>query len=318
LDREPATSPDTEAALRVTSSGNARELGGETPLGLAKGHLRRSAPAPLERLLRIEPAAERNGFSISSRAAWSRIDIEAAEVRPAGVWLPAWLFLPRAADPAKPAILALDPSGRNARGREGGLYSELAARGWPVCAADVRGVGDLTPEYGRGSPSYARDHAGEEAYGWASLILGRPLAGQRAADILALVSALREHPAARGRRLRLCAAGRLAVPALFAAALDGRIDELYLSAPLVSYRSILETEEYSVPFSNFVPSILRHKDLPEIAASITPRPVLMAGVVDAKGDRMDPDEVHRIYRAAGNVTIRPEALWDEASLSGVW
>src|SRR5439155_7433597 len=67
-----------------------------------------------------------------------------------------------------------------------------------------------------------------------------------------------------GKPLMLAAGGRLTVPALFAAALDSKIARLYLSGGLVSYRSIVETEEYNVPFANFVPGVLLHTDLPEV------------------------------------------------------
>ena len=55
----------------------------------------------------------------------------------------------------------------------------LAARGFTVCAADVRGIGDLAPAFSAGAPSYARSHQDDESYAWSSLILGRPLVGQR-------------------------------------------------------------------------------------------------------------------------------------------
>ena len=89
------------------------------------------------------------------------------------------------------------------------VYHSLAQRGYAVCAADVRGMGDLTPEIGRGAADYARSHADEENYAWASLILGKPLVGQRVTDILALVAALRAHPALSGLTLKVAASGKV-------------------------------------------------------------------------------------------------------------
>src|SRR5205085_9524160 len=125
---------------------------------------------------------------------------------------------------------------------------------------------------------------------------------QRTADVLALITAVRTHPAARGRGLRLAARERFTIPALFAAALGGPVDELYLCSPLLSYGSILETEDYNAAFANFAPSILLHTDLPEIAAAVT-CPITLAGAVDAKGD---PVDAAPLYRAATNVTIQRE------------
>ena len=328
LTADPPAVSEPERDLWATPEGNTRSAGGESPLSLARAELdamgapargepRMNPAAVLKGLLRLDRPPQAAGFAMLRRAAWKSIDIQAVEVESAPkVWLPAWLYLPRdARDKSHPAILALDPSGRGAHAQEGDLYPNLAARGFPVCVADVRGIGDLTPRMGRGNPRYAREHAQEDAYAWASLILGRPLAGQRTADILALAAALRIHPATAGRKLRLAASGRLTIPALFATALDPRIDELYLSGPLVSYRGILDVEEYNAAFANFVWPILRFTDLAEIAASIAPRPVALAGAVDAAGEPLDAGAVRSIYKG-DNIAVLPKRAWDEAAVSG--
>ncbi|HEY1342491.1 MAG TPA: acetylxylan esterase [Bryobacteraceae bacterium] len=294
VEEEPRMQPLGEEALRIS----AKPLGGATPLSLTRARLgRRRTPKPLEELLRLE-RPKGGPFRVLARAE----EIEAVEVESApGVWLAAWFYSPRRQDASKPAILALNPAGR-----DGAVYAQLAEEGHPVCAAALRGAADASPEYGRGNPEYARSHNTEEAYGWAGLILGRPMAGQRTTDILALAAAVRAHPAATGRRLRVAARERFTVPALFGAALDARIDELYLAAPLVSFADVLEKEDYNAAFSNFVPSILLHTDLPEIARSIAPRRVTLAGAVDAGGDAVDAAPV---YAGVANVRIEPEARW---------
>jgi hypothetical protein len=211
-------------------------------------------------------------------------------------------------------VLILEPAGRNARWQEGGLYHTLAQRGYAVCAADVRGVGDLTPEIGRGAADYARSHADEENYAWASLILGKPLLGQRVTDILAVAAALRAHPALRGLTLKVAAAGRLTAPALFAAAMDPAIGELYLAGGLISYRSVVETERHTAPFGNFVFGMLQHADLPEVAASLAPRRVCLAGAVDAAGGTLDVATVRALY-GGEHIAVRPEAKWDVEALT---
>ena len=172
------------------------------------------------------------------------------------------------------------------------------------------------PEVGRGAASYARPHAGEEDYSWASLIFGRPLLGQRVTDILALAMALRAHPALRGLSLKVAASGRLTAPALFAAAMDPAIAELYLAGSLLSFRDIVETEEYRAPFANFVPGILLHTDLPEIAASLAPRRLCLAGTVNAAGRTLDSEAVRAVYGEHEHIALRPAASWDYAALAG--
>jgi hypothetical protein len=169
-------------------------------------------------------------------------------------------------------------------------------------------VGALLPEYSPGHPGYAASHRLEEDYAWGSVILGKPLVGQRVTDILAIVTALRKHPATAQRRIRVAAAGRLTVPALFAAALDKRIEGLYLSGGLTSFREVVDSELYKQSFANFVPGLLNHTDLPEVAASIAPRRIVLAGAVNARDETADVATVRQIY-AGGNLSIEPEAKW---------
>jgi hypothetical protein len=104
------------------------------------------------------------------------------------------------------------------------------------------------------------------------------------------------------------------VVALCAAALTNN-QRTYLAGGLVSFRSIVETEIYRRPFANFVPNLLRHTDLPEIAARIAPRRVTLAGTVNAAGDMLAAAAVKNAYGSAGNVIARDQANWDVASLS---
>jgi len=314
---EPLTQPEPERAIWVTEAGNViKALGGETPFTL---NLKRKVvrqPRPTEELLAVQRPAPGTAFAVLGRVPSRGLEIEAVEVTSApSVWVPAWLFLPKKADPAKPVLLVLDPAGRLVRWREEELYQTLAAQGHPICAADVRGTGDLWPEFGRSHPRYARSHNDEENYAWAGLILGRPLLGQRVTDILTLVAALHAHPALKGRPLALAALGKITVPALFAAALDPAISSLYLASGLVSFQNVVETENHEHPFANFVPNLLRHTDLPEVAASLAPRRVILAGAVDARNKKMEAEAVRRIYQGARNVQVADEARWDSATLS---
>ena len=313
---EPAVAPEPDQTLWVSASGSmVREFHGETPFSLNRARPVATRPAPLDQLVGAERPPAGLQPSVLRRTPSRGIAIEALEVPSAPrVWLPVWLYLPAAGDAAKPLLLALDPSGRNTRWQEGGLYQTLAQQGHAVCVADLRGIGDLLPEIGGGAASQARSHASEEDYSWGSLILGRPLLGQRVTDILALAAALRAHPALHGLTLRLAASGRLTTPALVAAALDPAIADIYLAGGLLSYRSIVETETYQAPFGNFVPGILLHTDLPEIAASLAPRRVCLAGTVSGAGDTLDVAAVRAVYGSREHLTFHPEARWDQEAL----
>jgi dienelactone hydrolase len=317
---EPPVRPEKDETLFVDPKGNVvRSFSSETPFSLNKAHAAAvrtpEQPQGLEELLGLERPRPGARFTVLSRVPLGRCEVEAVEVPSApDVWIPAWLFHPARPDPSKPVLLILEPQGRNGRWQEDALYDSLANGGRLVCAPDLRGIGDLSPELGRGAPRHGLPHNSEENYAWSSLVLGRSLLGQRVTDILALVEALASRLSA-GQRIVIAAMGKMTVPALFATALEPRIEKAYLAGGLVSYRSIVENEAYSHPFANFVPGLLLRTDLPELAASLAPRKVILAGPVDGANRPLPANLAQAVYRRASNVDVLPETGWTEARLS---
>jgi hypothetical protein len=110
----------------------------------------------------------------------------------------------------------------------------------------------------------------------------------------------------------------LTVPAIFAAALDPTIQDLYLAGGLLSFRDIVDTESYNHPFANFVPGLLNHTDLPDVVAALAPRRVHLAGPVDAKGTVPKLETVRSMYaaaNAAGNLVVSDAAKWNVETLT---
>lgn len=314
VEREPETNPDDETALRVSESGSTvRSFGSLTPFRMNAARPLSRGPADVAALLGVaEPSAA--VFAVLGRVPSREVDIEAVEVASAArVWLPAWMFVPRKPVQPGPVYLLVEPN-RNARWREDDLYQDLAASSALVCVPNLRGLGDLSPEYGRGNPGYTGYHQNEENYAWASLIFGKPLLGQWVTDIRTLVRAVLQRPEAANRRLVVAATGKLTVAALLAASLEPGISTLYLSGSLISLRSIVDTENYTHTLANIVPSFLQHTDLPEIASSLSATDVILAGAVDAAGKALAPAAVQRAYPRA---RILPIASWDAAALIAV-
>ena len=310
IESEPAVKPEPDENLWVGATGNTvHDFHSVTPFQLLQ---RRASeirtperPVKLEALLGLERPSANATMTVLARVPSRDIEVQAIEVPSASkVWIPAWLFVPKNPDRSRRMILILDEHGRNQHWREGGLCEELASRGRIACAADLRGIGDLRPEAGRGPAGYEIPHANEENHAWASLILGRPLLGQRVADILALAQALKTE-----NRIAIAANGRLTVPALFAAALSNDIESIYLSGGLVSFRAIVNSERYRQPLANFLPNVLAHADLPQLAAAIAPRPIHLAAATGAAGEPMQLDAVRRIYPHS-NVEFSSEGGWN--------
>jgi len=296
---EPEVKPEPEEQLLVGVQAARQPIAAPTPGPIDA--------AALRSLLRLGSMPASRAIPMMKDHAES-CDVETFEVESApGVFLPAFLFVPLPGTPKHPLLLMLDERGRTHDWREGGLCHQLAAAGFLVCAFDVRGIGDLTPEVGRGNPGYTAPHAVEEAYAWASMILGHPLLGQRAQDILAMTRAVQDWRGG-GRRVVLCANGHMTLPALCATALDPSIHTAYLAKGLVSWSSLLDGDNYSEPFSSFLPGVLTKTDLPFVARLASPRKIVIAGAVNSRGQAVPVADVRSLYGTG--VEVRGNPAWD--------
>src|SRR5262249_26862575 len=125
----------------------------------------------LATLLGVENARREARATTLGSSPFRRMRIEALEFPSAPkVWVPAWLYVPEKRDQDRPLVIVLEPSGRGVPS-ENGLCGRLAERGCIVCAPDLRGQGDATPQFGRGAARHGREHNSEEHYSWSSLIL---------------------------------------------------------------------------------------------------------------------------------------------------
>jgi hypothetical protein len=282
LDEEPPTNPETEETLRCGKTGaTARDFEGTSSAQLVAGRARGIRTPEkiddLHALLGMDPATLEPKLETCGRTRYRNCEVLAVEVQTAQkVWCPAWVFLPKRA--WNRMLLVIEPNGRNGAWHEDELYDQLATAGIAVCAPDVRGVGDLQGQFAPGAVGYARGHASEEEYAWASLILGRSLLGQRTTDIVAYSQALaRAYPRAE---LVLAAREKMSVPALCAAALGHQVSKVYLARHLSSWRSVAEDENAICPLANIAPDALAVADLPQIARSLAPRQVTAAEAWD--------------------------------------
>lgn len=322
ITEEPPVAPEVDSTLWVGPTGNVtRDFASLRPFDLIRQSAwsvrRGSTRSDWRRALPVSSPPANLNLRTLATVPLSGAQASAAEVNTESeVWVPAWVFTPANRDATGPVLLVLDDRGRNAHAHEDDVYHRLARKGRLICAADIRGVGDTSPEVGRGDPGYTIPHDAEEEFAWASLILGKPLLSQRITDILALVRAMKNTYARGHAPLALAARGRLTVPALFAFAATQDIGSLYLAGGLASFQSVLETEIYRQPLANFAWDLFRFTDLPLLAAQSAPRPIHLAGAVDGADNRMIPAELQRMYPSA-NMRFSPEPAWDEDTLGSV-
>lgn len=312
---EPAVRAEPVSTLWATADGSVvRSLHSATPHTLIKSRGGLRSPAPLAALLKVDKPMQASSAAVIGAVKSRDIEVQVLEVpSDPRVWLPAFLLIGNKTPASKPVLLVLDETAHERLWFAPEVDQVLRADTPVICTAEVRGVGALTPEFSPGAAEYESWHQQEENYAWGSLALGKPLVSQRVIDVLAVVGALQRDPATSSREIYIAAQGKLTVPALFAAALEPAIKGLYLAGGLASFQSLIEAETPNCPFANYVPGLLNHIDLPQIAASLAPRKIVLAGTTDAQGEAMDPNAVRILY-AGNNISVLAEPDWSARAL----
>jgi len=197
----------------------------------------------------------------------------------------------------RPAVLVLADASKDTFVAEGGLAAEFARSGFIFAAADLRGRHQCLPHPPQRGPRYYFDR-GEDFYVWDTLVLGKPMLGGYVRDALETLACLRGRPDVDPSHLSVIGQGTMGVVALFVLALDPGLRGGIIEGALTDYRSIVENDHYTTPFRIFLPGVLKHFDLPELAAMIAPRPLLLLNPMDQAGQRRDAAAVQALYPSA--------------------
>jgi hypothetical protein len=103
----------------------------------------------------------------------------------------------------------------------------------------------------------------------------------RIKDALRAVDLLSQRPDAKPSQICVLGENGGGIMTQFVAALDRRVAGVVTVNTLLNYRQIIETGNYAIHVNLFLPQILRHFDLPELAIGISPRPLLLLDSRDA-------------------------------------
>lgn len=326
--KDEATRNLTREEMQVTSTGQvSTSMGGETVFSLN----RKESDKQVARLdsLRADPgkympvvlksARNLSGYKepaaigdpvFSGRFRRDGYVVEKYFIKGEGNYVvPYILFVPSNA--AGKALIYLHPFGKSAEASAGGEMEWFVRKGFTVLAPDMVGTGETGPGVFQGD---AYIEGGSHNLWYASMLIGRSIAGIRAADVVMLTRLLRRSGTVR--EIYEVARKEMAPVALYAAAFEPAISRIALIEPYSSYQSIVRNRFYASSFiPGVVPGALREFDLPDIAASLAPRSLLMVGVTDGNG-KMDDVEainkdlevirnVYKVQNAASNLIIMP-------------
>lgn len=182
--------------------------------------------------------------------------------------------------PVKKALIYLNPQGKTKDSGEGDGMEWFVKHGFTVLAPDIIGTGETGPGIYKGD-SYV-DSVSYNLW-FASMLIGRSIVGIQAGDVVRLVNLLHEENDIT--EVYGLAKKEMSPVLLHAAAFNKNIKRIALIQPYSSYYSIATTPDYQAKFlHSTVPGAIGMYDLPDLAASLTPRKLLLVGVTDGKGN----------------------------------
>ncbi len=227
-----------------------------------------------------------------------------------GIYIPAWVFIPSANRTEKTSLLYVSDAGKEAEGMEFGVLESLTLKGNLVIAVDVRGIGETPPPHDpqiRAGGEFSHLFDVETAMSYMAWWMNQSLLGMRIQDVIRSVDYVLSRPDVDRETVRIVGKGMGALWVLFAAALDRRIHSVICEGGLLSYQSLAFVDRYTQGANTFIRDVLLYFDLPDVAACVADRNLVLLAPVDAMGHAADLSLAKKIYQltdeaytAAGN------------------
>jgi hypothetical protein len=205
--------------------------------------------------------------------------IEKIEMQPEpGITVPGLAFVPAGGPARKPAVLWLDAAGKAAEAGEGGAIEAIVRAGNIVFAVDARGWGESGPPTSKATGGYSSQYQLVQR----AFLTGKTLVGMQTFDALRAFDYLNSRHDVDSGKIAAIGRGSGGVVALYAAALEPRITRVGRQGGPASYMEIVRLKRHEGILDIVVPGVLHDFDLPDVAASIQPRPLWNA--LDAQPD----------------------------------
>lgn len=213
-----------------------------------------------------------------------------------GIPVPALLFVSDSVESVRPGLLYVHGGGKSEEGGVAEDIENLVMAGTVVLAVDLRGMGE-TQYYDDDQANDFPRYFGDYDSAMTSLLIDRPLIGQRMKDISKGLDLLAERPDVDADRLMAVGVEGGSIPVLFAAVVDDRIRGIGLEGMLLSYKSVVENRIHRRVFEDVIPGLLKQFDLADLVAALR-CPAVLVDLADPMGELVALQAVRHGYRKA--------------------
>jgi hypothetical protein len=190
--------------------------------------------------------------------------------------IPIVVFVPASA--TSKVVLYLHPAGKAAEAAPGGEIEWLVKQGCTLVAPDILGTGEIGP----GALGAVNDGPPRLWYGYVQL--GKSIVGRQMTDLMRTVRFARARFGVASGELIGIARGELGPLLWHTSAIEGEFGRVAtIDAPL-SYLSLVTEPKYATRYvPSAVPGALTAYDLPDLAACMAPRGLLLIDPRDGNG-----------------------------------
>lgn len=259
---------------------------------------RSSAVARLSKLLALPgERTDLNVRNISSNVRKNMVIEQFWLYSEPGVRVPGWFLKPAQGGTTFPTVLYVSEGNSNEIVYETSEVGALVRDGFAVCGVDLRGLGDETPPYPAGGPTFYRGKLAD-GYQWACFTLGKPILGQRVWDLLRSLDYLQTRKDVDQKRIYGLGVKGAALAVLFSGVIDDRLHSMLLDRAPVTYSSIVTSRMYSLDFSWFLHGVLKECDVPDLIGWTASRECWVLNAADAQGYPLAESEVAALYGTA--------------------
>ncbi len=262
--------------------------------------------ADLQQLLALPKEPMPANARVLSSKTQRDIVIEEIEYRSeAAIRVPGWFIKAKTGTSKRPVVLMASGRGRDGIFESWPLVEQIIGAGASICSVDLRTCGVTRPRLPSSGPLFY-GYGVELAYAIVNLSAGSPLIGQQTWDLLRGLDYLESRPDVDTAHIGVLGSGLTALPALLGTALDPRVRTVLLDGMLADFESVVASKDYQLPLSAVAFGFLRKFDLPDICATITPRPAWLLNSVGPQGNTLSVSEIREKYKAidANQFSIR--------------